>query len=362
MKPRVLFPLSILIAFAAANLGFAQETASAAETAEVAEPDFSHLSEETRSVLDELKKALQDVEANGASLEKYEAIGDLYLKVGDAQRAIVIFNQAIKEFGGDEQLFLKFARVLAVSGRPELALDVLNIGLEAFPGSEAITFELGKAYVSMRKPYAAISNLMKVIEVNPEKELYRYYLADAYRIQKKWDEASEIIDALIEEESDYLPVYLMKGDLLLAQGEQRDGVRFLEDLLDEHPDSGDVKAVLVHGYQLYAYTESDAGRLTRAIRSMRSSLEIDPDNAESMVGLASFLNEDGEYEEAEAVFEETIQKRPEFLETYMLYGKMLEYLDRVSDARAIYEKGLAKSREMGVEGAVKRYLGLLGRG
>lgn len=334
---------------------WAQDVADAPAADEAA----TGLAPETQSILEELKAALQDLEENGESFGKLEQLGDLYLKIGDVQRAVLAFQKAITDFGGSEELFAKLARVLGVSGRPQLTVDTLKIGLENFPESEFLQFELGKQYVKMQKAYAAVANLKGLVEAHPENVEYRYFLADAYRLQKKWEVASELLDEVIEADEAFIQAKLMKGDILLAQGELRDGVRYLEDVYEDNPDSAPAKSILVHAYQLYAYEESSSGRISRAVRSIRDALEVDPGNPESMVALASFLKELGEYEEAEATFKEAMEKNPNYLEGYMMYGKFLEYLDRKGEAGEIYQEGLAKSRELGVEQAVQTYRALL---
>lgn len=339
---------------AAAQADNADESANA--------PQDSSVQEQTQALVDELKERLQEVDENGSDFDKLDKIGDLYLKLGDAKRAVLVFEKAIADHGGTEALFLKLSRVMAIAGGPEYALEVLNLGMESFPLSESLTLEMGKAYLSAEKSYAAVATFKKLVALDPEKEAYRYHLADAYRSQKKWDLASELIDPMVEAKTEQLEAYLMKGDLLLAQGQLRDGVRYFENLFKEHPDSSAVKQLLVHSYQLYAYTESKAGRLSRGVRSLRSALEVEPQNPETRVALASFLSELGEYEEAETTYEAVISDNPNYLETYALYGKMLESLDRPNEAVDAFRSGLAKAREVGADGAVNLYRGLLGIG
>ncbi len=350
MKSRFILSLCALLGASFVSLGSAQDVPSVSsdEPENVSESSNS----EREALLEKLNALLQDVDQNGATFEKLEQIGDLYLQAGDAQRAVLVFEKAINDFGGSEALFVKIARVMKIVGGPEHAVNALKVGLEKFPDSELLTYEIGKAYIGLNKPYAAISNLKKVLALQPEKGEYRYHLADAYRLQEKWDDASELIDGLIAEETEILEVYLMKGDLLLAQGERRAGVRFLEDLLEAHPDSESVKQMLVRAYQLYAYAESQAGRLSHSVRSIRDSLEVDPENAESQVALASFLNELGEYEEAEAAFKAILETNPNNLDAYLFYGQMLESLDRTPEAAELYTEGLSRARDAGIESAI----------
>lgn len=343
-----------ILSFAALATG--QESSGAqSEPAE----ELPQLSPEVQAVVDEINATAKDIEENGESLERLETLGDLYLQLGEIPRAVLIYEKAVKDFGGSEALFAKFARVLGLSGRPQLTVDTLKIGLERFPESEALRLVLGKQYIKMQKSYAAVANLKTLVEAHPDNAEYRYVLADAYRLQGKWETAEALLDQVLEADPGYVRAKLMKGDLLLAQGEYRDGVRYLEDVFEENPESDEAKAVLVHAYQLYAYDESTSGRISRAVRSIRDALEVDPLNPESMVALGSFLQELGEYAESEEVFEKAMKENPDYLEGYMMYGRLLEYLDRKSDAAEVYKQGLAKSRELGVEQAVQTYRALL---
>lgn len=355
---RLLIKIIPVICLFTATFAFSQET----EPQEVAGEslDLSHLSEETQALAKELEAALTDLMENGETLEKLERVGDLYARLGFAQRAVLIYEKAIRDFGGSQEVFLKFARVLLNSGKPDLALETLKIGREAFPDSEPLQLEAGKAYLSMRKGYAAQAIFKELIEKDPENDLYRYFLADSLRIQKKWNAAMEIAASLVEKQFDYPPVYLMKGELLLTLGKPGEGVRFLETVCEDYPNLDEAKEVLVHAYQLYAYEVSQSGQLEDALQSVRKSLEIDPKNRESRVALASLLSEKGEYEEAERIFQETLAEQPDFLGAYMMYGNLLNHLGRRGDAQAAYREGLKRSRKMGVEDAEQTFLDLLG--
>ncbi len=308
----------------------------------------------------ELTSLMQDVDANGATFEKLDQLGDLFLKAGDAQRAVLVFRKAIDDFGGTEAFFLKFARIIEIAGSPDQTVEALALGLESFPESEALRFAIGKAYIAQGKAYAAVSNLKKVLELDPENEVYRFYLADAYRIQQKWSEASELIDGLISEGTERLQVYLMKGDLLLAQNQFEEGLSHLETILEKNPDSEEAKRMTAGAYHLFASSEAEAGRLEEAVRGVRRSLEILPDNAESLAALAALLSRLGQYEEAESAFKRVLELNPSNLDAHIFYGKMLESLDRTPEAAVIYQKGLSKSRELGVKEAVETFRKLLG--
>ncbi len=360
MKSTFILSLSVLLAASAAPFCSAQDAAPAAEDLPATDAVSENSIQEREAVVAQLTSLLQDVEKNGETFEKLDQLGDLFLKVGDAQRAVLVFRKAIDDFGGTEALFSKYARVIEIAGSPEQTIEALSLGLESFPESEVLRFAIGKAYIAQGKAYAAVSNLKKVLALDPENEVYRFYLADAYRIQQKWSEASELIDGLIAEETELLQVYLMKGDLLLSQNRLEEGLNHLESVLEKNPDSEDAKKATVQACQLFAYSEAEAGRVEEAVRSVRRSLEILPDYAESLAALAALLNRLGHYEEAETAFKRVIELNPNNLDAHVFYGRMLESLDRTPEAAVIYQKGLSKSRELGIKDAVETFRELLG--
>lgn len=359
MKFPYVLKLAVVSALLNASIAAAQTDAEAVDTASEEEEALSQLSPEIRAKLESLKAAAEDIEANGETLEKLDKLGDLYLEIGEVQRAVLVYEKAIATYGGSEELFVKFARVLGLAGRAQLTVDTLKIGLQQFPDSELLQFELGKQYVRMQKGYAAVANLKGLVDANPDIVEYRFYLADAYRLQKKWDVASALLDEVIEKDASHAQAKLMKGDIQLAKGEYRDAVSYLEDVYEANPEAGNAKALLVHAYQFYAYAESKEGRFDPAIESIRDALEIDPKNPESMIALGTILKELGKNEEATAAFEAAVEENPNHLEVYLMYGKLLESIDRASDAAEVYKKGLAKARELGVERAVETYRALL---
>ncbi|MDQ8203927.1 tetratricopeptide repeat protein [Pelagicoccus sp. SDUM812003] len=351
---RIRFSYSVLAFAAAINL-----CAQDGQQSEAVSPEPAT---ESISLIDQLRFALDDVEANGESLEKLEAIGDMYLKIGDVQRAIFVFNRAIETFGGTEELFLKVARVLAAAERPELSIEMLKIGSEAFPDSLDLMEELGRVYIARGKTYAAISILKRAIETHPEEHGPVFFLADAYRTQEKLEQADALISTLIEKDTDLVEAYLLKTDLLLTNREGKEALDLMESVYEKHPDNAQVERMMVHTYQFFAYLKAEGGELDRAVQSLQKAHQLDPENGEILAGIATMRYELGEYEASEAAFRTLLETNPDSLNAYGLYASFLATQDRAEEARAIYRQGYEKALELGDETLARRYKGKMQEG
>ena len=307
----------------------------------------------------EIAQTLETIEASGETGELLERLGDLYAYLGQLKGAVVAYQKAIDDFGGSAELYLKLARALLAGGRPELGLEILKIGTKAFPGSAGLHFELGKAYKGLGKHYAAISSYERALEADPENMDYRYHMADTFHMQQRWDKAGAIIDALIEEGNEDTPILLMKGQLLVALGEEEAAVRLLEEVYEANPDSPDSKRYLIYAYDQYAYKEAGSGRFDQAIESLEKAIEVDPQNLDLREKLASVYFETDDLENAEPLFKYLLEKAPDLLATYAMYGRLLQSNDRSDEAHEHFEEGLKRALEAQNETYVDLFKGLL---
>jgi hypothetical protein len=76
------------------------------------------------------------------------------------------------------------------------------------------------------------------------------------------------------------------------------------------------------------------------IATFRSFIAKSPSDPFPRYGLAMEHKGRGEHAEAWAVFEELIQKFPDYVATYLMAGGTLVALDRKADAVAIYQRGI----------------------
>jgi tetratricopeptide (TPR) repeat protein len=69
-----------------------------------------------------------------------------------------------------------------------------------------------------------------------------------------------------------------------------------------------------------------------------------PDDPFPRYGLAMELGNRGRVDDALAAFADLVQRAPDYLPTYLMYGNALVAATRLDEAREIYRKGIALAR------------------
>jgi tetratricopeptide (TPR) repeat protein len=81
-------------------------------------------------------------------------------------------------------------------------------------------------------------------------------------------------------------------------------------------------------------------------------LEQDPRNGFARYGLAMEHVNRGEYDDAMQEFDALLTADPDYVAAYYHAGRALEKLDRIDDARTMYENGIAVARRKGDQHAL----------
>src|SRR5262245_32999521 len=88
------------------------------------------------------------------------------------------------------------------------------------------------------------------------------------------------------------------------------------------------------------------------LAALRSMLEQDPRNSFARYGLAMEHVNQGEYAQAMQEFDTLLAADSDYVPAYYHAGRALEKLDRIDDARTMYENGIAAARRKGDQHAL----------
>jgi Tfp pilus assembly protein PilF len=88
------------------------------------------------------------------------------------------------------------------------------------------------------------------------------------------------------------------------------------------------------------------------IEVLRSMLEQDPNNGFARYGVAMEYVNQGDNESAVREFDTLLSADPNYVAAYYHAGRALEKLDRIDDARAMYESGISAARRKGDQHAL----------
>jgi tetratricopeptide (TPR) repeat protein len=94
-------------------------------------------------------------------------------------------------------------------------------------------------------------------------------------------------------------------------------------------------------------------------QQIEEMLADDPNDAFLRYGLAMEYVSAGQDEEAVQCFQQLLEATPDYVPGYMQAGRTLARLDRVEEARAIFQAGIAQARAKGDSHAAEEMAGFL---
>lgn len=83
------------------------------------------------------------------------------------------------------------------------------------------------------------------------------------------------------------------------------------------------------------------------IKTFKSFIDSSPDDPFPRYGLAMELAKQGERDQAQAVFDELMERFPDYVAAYLMAGNNLAALGRKDDALAVYNRGIEASAKAG---------------
>lgn len=83
------------------------------------------------------------------------------------------------------------------------------------------------------------------------------------------------------------------------------------------------------------------------VATFKSFIEKKPNDPFPRYGLAMEYRNTGKHAQAQKVFDELIDKFPDYLAGYLMSGNNLEELGRADDAKAVYKKGVKEAGRQG---------------
>lgn len=110
--------------------------------------------------------------------------------------------------------------------------------------------------------------------------------------------------------------------------------------------------------KLYVMGKSDKSKIKQLARQIKNN----PGDSFSKFALALEFRKEGKFKKARILFEDILTSDPEYVGVYYHLGKLYESLDRMDDARQLYEKGIGiaeKQNENHTKKELKEALQLL---
>lgn len=258
-------------------------------------------------LFDELRTFLAEYEA--------ESVG---ASVQEIDRETMERLAALGYLQGDLSAVSSMSDLLDVEGLPNPRDRVADINLV----SDA------KAAMSHGKWIVAEKLWLQVLERSPQHmEAYRA-LAVLYGYQEDWVRSFEYIDRALEALPSSQEMLRLKGEVLVQLGRSQEGLDILQELpLDS------LRATTWLGMALQGLQ-----RASEAEEAFRRGVELEPENRWAKLYLANRLGANGQWDDAERLYQDIIGQAPYFHLAFYNYGRLLIDRGELVRARGLLER------------------------
>ncbi len=279
--------------------------------------------------------------ANGDnSPETHRKLGELYLQLGNYERAGALLNVAAASASSDAVLIAKLARACQESGEldkakthwlrvreldpgaaPLLQLGIIHhrqgdlasaadfyaeaIGLDRYETGAHLN--LGKIHIAMGRLDAAQACLEAALEVSPAEPRVLESLGEVKGMQGDLDRAIGYFEKALEAAPDFGPALANMGLALQKKGRLPEAVNWLRDAIRVDPSNINASLTLGVVYRQMGQTEA-------AILHLERALALFPDHPRILSSLGAGHAHSGNYALAQLYVERALAAAPELVE------------------------------------------------
>jgi tetratricopeptide (TPR) repeat protein len=199
-------------------------------------PAQNELPQADRAALDaSLAEYVAVQEANLDRPESYVNLGNLYVRLGDVERAQRAYQAGIASDAGHVPAYVNLADLWRALGREDEAENTLRLGLAARPGVAALQGALGLSLVRQGRKEEALRLLQAAVDAAPSEPRHAYLLALALDDAGRRADALEVLERAVAARGDR-HLLLTLAALRRADGDEPGARAALDRLAAVNPD------------------------------------------------------------------------------------------------------------------------------
>jgi len=263
-------------------------------------------------------------------------------RTGDYQAAESTARRLISQNSRNARGYVALAEALEEQRRYQLIVEALAPAATTFRGSTDSAFalamvlpHLGFAYQELAQYDKAISTFDELNKLAPEDPSVIGYLVQAHIAAKNYSQAAEIAHTARTKNPGDVRLARLEAQALRKSGKVDQGLAILEDLTRKQSSDPSSYIALAQGY-------SDASRGAQAVKVLQEAQAKFPEEQSITFELASVLEKQKKYSEAEAVFRQLIAKDPQNAAALNYLGYMLaERGERLTESVDYLKRAIA---------------------
>ena len=230
-----------------------------------------------------------------------EGLGLSLLHQNQAERALVVFDAALKQYPSESILLLHKIQALIELKRYNEAATGLELFLSKEEGaSPNLWRQLGMLQYQQGKATAAVSSFRQAYEQDPEDPEAAYFWGTASALNDNNEEALRAFRVVLRLKPDHEGAAFQMGVVLEKMGDTKGAVTAFRDVIRLNPENGDA-----YNYIGYTYAES-GNNLDEAEALVRRALALAPKNSAYMDSLGWIQFQRAHYAEAVKSLEQAI--------------------------------------------------------
>jgi tetratricopeptide (TPR) repeat protein len=233
-------------------------------------------------------------------------LGRIYARMGDHQKALTDYEQAIQMGDKSVQTMLALADTYLGLKDYEKAAAAYQQVLQSDPQSAQAHTNLGYVYSQLGRLDEAIQENLQVLKLAPDDYITQRNLVLLYRDSGRLDEAIQQAQRMLEvtPEQEKGTAYLLLGSLYEASGKLTEALEVYKQAVAAAPGSYQVQAALGNLYLRQ-------GNLEDALQTFRAAAQLAPDNYAVHHQLAIIYRQLGRYDEALGEANQALSLAPE---------------------------------------------------
>jgi tetratricopeptide (TPR) repeat protein len=262
------------------------------------------------------------------NLEARKRLVDLYLKLGDEEKA-ELHTEKIREHSkpgepGRQALGLIYLK----QGKLDESIEELELIVSAWPDDQKSRYYLGTAYEEKEDLDKALEHFR---QVKPDSKYFisaQMHIAYMLERQKKYDEAISVLERAIELKREKAELYLMLASVYEGKEEYQKGIQVIREGLKHHEDNIDL------AFRLGVLLDK-SGDKESCLDQMRGILEIDPNHADSLNYIGYTYADQGiRLDEAMEMIQRALMIKPDS-------GYIIDSLGWVYYQKGLYDEALS---------------------
>nr|HOP31411.1 tetratricopeptide repeat protein [Spirochaetota bacterium]HPQ29734.1 tetratricopeptide repeat protein [Desulfobacteraceae bacterium] len=260
----------------------------------------------------------------------YLASARYYLRSNKLKKSHELLTQASKKGLKNTQILQILAFIEHKQEHFEAALNSLKSAVALAPDDQKSLILLADYYIFLKKYTEARETYEKVINKWPKLLPVKSKIAELLLVERSYDKALEHIEGILKEDPEYAKGHILRGILLRKEGEG-------EKAREEFAIARDLDPKSAEGAYYYGLTFLDEEKFNISMSEMLRALEKDPDSTKIRLTLAYIYLKTGKLSSALEELGNILQAQPDNIQARIL--RAVVYLSTKSYEEALADYG-----------------------